>query len=138
MGEKGKITLSEFIQQPVARVWKALTDPALLARWWAPGDVKAVVGYAFELDMGGQFGKQACEVIAVEPERLFSYHFAKERLGTVITWTLAAEGAGTRLAFEQAGFDLDSPMGKMAFQGMGAGWPMILKKIGAAIEGAAE
>lgn len=38
-------------------------------------------------------------------------------------------------AFEQAGFDLDSNMGKAAYGGMGAGWPAILKKIGAVIEG---
>ncbi len=79
-------------------------------QWWAAGDVKAVVGHRFTLDMGG-WGQLPCEVIAVEPERLLSYSFAPGTLNTTITWRLEPEGTGTRLLFQQAGFDLDSPLG---------------------------
>lgn len=72
--------------------------------------MKAVVGHRFTLDMGG-WGQQPCEVIAVEPERLLSYSFAPGTLNTTITWRLEPEGTGTRLLFQQAGFDLDSPLG---------------------------
>jgi hypothetical protein len=34
------------------------------------------------------------------------------------------------LTLEHRGFDLDTPMGKAAFNGMGGGWPKILAKIG--------
>ena len=73
--ERGVIRLSQFINHPPAKVWKALTDPEIHARWWAAGDVKPVVGHRFTLDMGA-WGKQPCEVLAVEPERLLSYSFA--------------------------------------------------------------
>ena len=125
----GTIQLEEYIDHPPARVWKALTDPALHARWWAAGDVRPVVGHRFTLDMGPKFGKQSCEVIAVEAERLLSYSFAPGTLNTTITWRLQAEGRGTRLFLEHKGFDLESPMGKAAFEGMGGGWPKILKSI---------
>ncbi len=112
-----------------------MTDPILHAKWWAAGDVRAVVGHRFTLDMG-QWGKQPCEVIAVEPGRLLAYSFAPGTLDTTITWRLEPENDGTRLHLEQVGYDLDSPMGKMAFEGMRNGWPSVLERIAGVIEGA--
>jgi len=122
------IELDQFLTHPPARVWQALTDPELHARWWAAGDVRPVVGHRFTLDMGG-WGQQPCEVLAVEPERLLRYSFAGGMLDTTITWRLEPEGTGTRLFLEHRGFDLDSPMGRQAFEGMGGGWPAILAHV---------
>ncbi|WP_341677074.1 SRPBCC domain-containing protein [Niveibacterium sp. SC-1] len=132
MLEPGLIQLTRFIPHPPARVWAALTNPDIHARWWAAGDVRPVVGHRFMLDMG-QWGKQPCEVLAVEPERLLSYSFAPGTLNTTITWRLQAEGEGTRLSLEHRGFDLASPMGKAAFEGMGKGWPAVLERLDAAL-----
>ncbi|MQS17189.1 SRPBCC domain-containing protein [Streptomyces kaniharaensis] len=132
MTEKSVITCDEFLPYPPARVWEALTEPELHARWWAPGDVRAVVGHRFTLDMG-PWGQQPCEVIAVEPERLLSYSFAEGSLDTTVTWRLVPEGHGTRLLLEHAGFDLDTPMGRQAHQGMGQGWPGVLRRIAPAL-----
>ncbi|HSI84392.1 MAG TPA: SRPBCC domain-containing protein [Candidatus Methylacidiphilales bacterium] len=128
----GKIELTQFIAHPPSKVWRALTDPRLHAKWWAAGDVKAVVGHKFTLDMGA-FGHQVCEVLAVEPERLLSYTFAPGTLDTTITWRLEPQDGGTLLHLEHAGFDLVSPLAKAAFQGMGRGWPSLLKRIERAI-----
>ena len=129
MTQIANIQLEQFIKQLPDRVWQALTDPVLHAQWWAPGDVRPVVGHRFTLDMGPAFGQQTCEVLAVENERLFSYAFAPGTLNTTITWRLQPQSSGTRLFLEQAGFDLDSPLGKLAFNGMSAGWPNILTRI---------
>jgi len=126
----GVIRLSQFINHPPAKVWKALTDPAIHQKWWAAGDVRAVVGHRFTLDMG-RWGHQPCEVMAVEHEQLLSYSFASDM---TITWRLAPESSGTRLSLEQSGFDLDSPLGKKAFEGMSGGWPSILERIAPAID----
>ena len=134
MTTPGVVSLEQYIDHPPSRVWKALTDPVLHAKWWAPGDVKAVVGHRFTLDMGPQFGKQPCEVISVEPEKLLVYSFAPGTLNTTITWRLVAEGKGTRLSLEHRGFDLDSPMGKAAYAGMGGGWPKLLTRIGPTLD----
>ena len=136
MAERGKIEMSHFLDHPPAAVWRALTDPEIHAKWWAAGDVKAVVGHRFTLDMG-PWGKQPCEVLAVEEGRLLRYSFAPGALDTTITWRIEPEGTGTRLHLEHAGFDLDSPLAKAAFEGMGGGWPKVLQRIAPAIESAA-
>jgi len=109
-------------------VWAALTTPDLLARWWAPGDIAPVVGHRFTMDMGG-WGQQPCEVLTVEPGTSISFSFAEGTLDTTITWTLKTVDAGTTLYFEHAGFNLDSPMGRQAIEGMGNGWPGLLARI---------
>ncbi len=80
--------------------------------------MKAVVGHRFTLDMG-QWGKQPCEITAVDPERLLEYHFAEGVLDTTITWRLEPEDEGTRLYLVHAGFDLDSPPGRAGVRGHG-------------------
>lgn len=131
--EHGLIQLRQIIEHPPAKVWEALTNPAILAQWWAAGDVRPVVGHRFTLDMG-RWGQQPCEVVAVEPERLLSYSFAPGTLDTTITWRLEPHGSGTLLFLEHKGFDLDSPLGKAAFNGMGAGWPKVLAGISAVLD----
>ncbi|MER7706822.1 SRPBCC domain-containing protein [Kitasatospora sp. NPDC097605] len=134
MTENAVIRCERFLPHPPAEVWTALTDPDALARWWAPGDIAPVVGHRFTLDMGN-WGKQPCEVTAMEPGRLLSYRFAEGSLDTVITWRLAPEGTGTRLFLEHAGFDLDSPLGRQAYDGMGEGWPHVLARLDAVLSG---
>ena len=123
------IECDEFLPYPPELVWRALTEPDLHARWWAAGDVRPVVGHRFTLDMG-RWGLQPCRVLAVEAPRMISYGFAEGTLDTTITWRLVPEGAGTRLFLRHEGFDLDSPMGRQAFEGMGGGWPGVLRAIG--------
>jgi uncharacterized protein YndB with AHSA1/START domain len=122
------IQLDHVYPHPPSAVWKALTDPELHARWWAAGDVRPVVGHRFTLDMG-KWGIQPCEVLAVEPDRLLRYRFAAGSLDTIITWRLAPEGEGTRLTLTHEGFDLDSPMGRQALEGMKPGWPQVLARL---------
>jgi uncharacterized protein YndB with AHSA1/START domain len=119
------IELDQFIERPPAAVWRALTEPGLMARWWAEGDIKPVVGHRFTLDMG-PWGPQECEILEVEPERLLRYTFAEHSLGSTLTFRLEPEGDGTRLFFEHAGLDPDSEAGRNALENMGNGWPRVL------------
>jgi uncharacterized protein YndB with AHSA1/START domain len=134
MNDPAVIQVEHLYAHAPSIVWKALTDPELHARWWAAGDVRPIVGHRFELDMG-KWGRQACEVLAVEPERLLRYRFATGSLDTIITWKLVPEGAGTRLKLTHEGFNLDSPLGRQAFEGMKPGWPQVLARLDAAIRG---
>jgi uncharacterized protein YndB with AHSA1/START domain len=135
MNEPAVIQLDHLYAYPPARVWEALTDPALHARWWAAGDIRPVVGHRFELDMGA-FGRQACEVLEVQPERLLKLRFAAGVLDTVITWRLTPEGSGTRLSLTHEGFDLDSPLARKALDGMRHGWPTVLGRMEAVLAAA--
>jgi uncharacterized protein YndB with AHSA1/START domain len=122
------IEIDQFIARTPAKVWRALTEPEWLARWWATGDIKPVVGHRFTLDMG-PWGPQECEVLEVDPERLLRYTFAEESLGSTLTFRLEPEGDGTRLFFEHAGLDPDTPAGQNALRNMGAGWPRVLARL---------
>ena len=133
MTAANEVRVEHVYRQPPAAVWRALTDPALHAKWWAPGDIRPVVGHRFELDMGA-WGKQPCEVLAVEPERLLSYRFATGSLDTIITWRLFEHGTGTRLHLTHEGFDLDSPLARQALEGMGRGWPGVMKNMEKVLE----
>jgi uncharacterized protein YndB with AHSA1/START domain len=126
------IQLDHYYPHPPAAVWKALTTPELHARWWAAGDVRAEVGHRFQLDMG-PWGQQPCVVLEVEPERLLRYLFAEGALDTTLTWRLAPEGPGTRLTLVHEGFDLGSPLGRQAFEGMRPGWPGVLARLEAVL-----
>lgn len=128
MTSMDRIHMHRSLAHAPSEVWRALTEPELHAQWWAAGDVRPIVGHRFTLDMGS-FGQQPCEVLAVEHERLLRYRFATGTLDTIITWQLAPEGTGTRLSLTHEGFDLDSPLGRKALEGMRAGWPNVLDRL---------
>lgn len=112
------IDVDQFVAAPPAKVWRALTEPELLTRWWAPGDIAATVGHRFHLQMPG-WGTVPCEVVDVEPPQRLVYTFNEE---WTLTWCLIPEGNGTRLFLTHSGFDLDDSRGRSAFERMGAGW----------------
>ena len=53
------IILDTALDAPPEAVWRALTEPALMARWLAAGDIRAVVGERFTLRPGGPAGEAA-------------------------------------------------------------------------------
>ena len=112
------ITVDQFVARPPTDVWRALTEPDLLARWWAAGDVAPVVGHEFTLDMG-PWGPAPCKVLEAAPPERFVHTFTER---WTLTWTLVPEGSGTRVLLEHRGFDLDDPQHRHAFDMMGPGW----------------
>lgn len=128
MQESNAIYLTRYFPHAPAKIWAVLTEPAHIAKWWAAGDIRPIAGHRFTMDMES-WGKQPCVVLEVEHEKLISYSFAPDTLNTTITWKLEAEGSGTRLSLEHRGFDLNSPLGKKAFEGMQNGWPKVIARI---------
>ncbi|GAA4558967.1 SRPBCC family protein [Planotetraspora kaengkrachanensis] len=135
------IEVDEFLPHPPTKVWRALTDSALQERWLMAGDMKPVVGHRFtfttrpipQVEFDGVI---SCEVLDVEEERLLRISWRGGALDTTVTWRLVAEGQGTRLFVEHAGFDLDDPAQAFAFKNMGSGWrstviPSLLKTLSA-------
>ncbi len=116
--ETTSIQIEQYIPHPPGKVWRALTEPGLLERWWAPGDISPSIGHQFTMDMG-QWGLQPCTVLEVEHERRIVYSFTDY---WTLSWRLEPEGDGTRLFFEHSGFDLTKPMDQQAFKAMGDGW----------------
>ncbi|GAA4559969.1 SRPBCC domain-containing protein [Pseudonocardia xishanensis] len=128
---KAAVTVDQFVAAPPEKVWRALTDPERIGRWWAPGDVRAEVGHAFTLAMPG-FGEIPCVVTEVVENARFVYTFTGD---WTLTWTLVPEGRGTRLLLEHSGFDLDDTRGRGAFDRMGPGWrDAVLPRLAALVE----
>jgi len=112
------ISVGQFVAAPPAKVWRLLTEPELMRLWWAEGEVAAVVGHQFTLDMPG-YGKQPCKVLEVDLPHRFVYTFTAS---WTLAWRLEAEGTGTRVFLEHSGFDLNDKRMADAFNRMGPGW----------------
>jgi uncharacterized protein YndB with AHSA1/START domain len=127
MTDSRTVRVDEFLAHSPARVWRALTDPVLLAKWLMPNDFRPVVGHRFTFLTDprpnvGFDGVVHCEVLVVEPERLLRISWRGGSLDTTVTWTLASEGRGTRLFLEHDGFDPDDPAQQLSRRIMDGGW----------------
>jgi uncharacterized protein YndB with AHSA1/START domain len=104
------------IDAPVDVVWRTVTDPELVALWFADEvDLHATPGY----DGSMTFTRRTAEprivrvsVQSVDPARSFSYRWqhpqgAPARAGNslLVTFTLSPEGAGTRLRVVETGLE---------------------------------
>jgi uncharacterized protein YndB with AHSA1/START domain len=114
------------------KVWRALTDPALLAEWLLP-----VTG--LQLEAGAAFTFQApsfadwdgtvnCRLVEIDACRKLCYTWAvgEMELDTVVTFTLTPTASGTRLSLVQSGFKATQ---KQAFGGARYGWNMMGGKL---------
>ncbi|WP_345801701.1 SRPBCC domain-containing protein [Microbacterium sp. AZCO] len=123
------IECDEFLPYSADVVWRAITTPETIAKWWAnAADLRPEVGHRFTIDMGG-WGVQQCEVLEVEEGRLLRYTFAEGVLDSTLTWRIEPEGTGSRLFLVHGDLDADSQLGRAALQGMGRGWPDVLARI---------
>jgi uncharacterized protein YndB with AHSA1/START domain len=114
------------------KVWRALTDPVLLAEWLLP-----VVGLRLETGAAFTFKTQPypgwdgtvnCRILEIEAQRKLSYTWVVGDmvLNTVVTFTLAPTPSGTRLSLVQSGFKPDQ---KQASGGARYGWKMMGGKL---------
>jgi len=112
------------------KVWRALSDPVLLAEWLLP-----VVG--LELEPGAAFtftappqpgwdGTVNCRFLEIDARRKLSYTWVVGGMDTVVTFTLTPTASGTRLSLEQSGFKPDQ---KRNFGGARYGWKMMGGKL---------
>jgi uncharacterized protein YndB with AHSA1/START domain len=120
------------LQHPPAKVWRALTDPALLAEWLLPvveGTLEPGAAFTFKTQpYPGWDGTVHCRVVDREPPRKLSYTWVVGgmELDTIVTFTLAPTPSGTRLSLVQSGF---KPAQKQNFGGARYGWKMMGGKL---------
>jgi uncharacterized protein YndB with AHSA1/START domain len=104
------------IAAPVERVWAVLTEAEHVGRWFSDA------GAEIDLRPGGaivlrwaEMGTGRARIVDVEPPRRFSYRWAPiqehwgeepdDRNSTLVEFTLASEGYGTRLRGVESGFE---------------------------------
>lgn len=114
------------------KVWRALTDPTLLSEWLLP-----VTGFALEPGVAFTFNTQPqpgwngavnCKLLESQELQKLSYAWVVGDMGlnTVVTFTLTATQAGTRLVLVQSGF---KPEQKQNFGGARYGWNLMGGKL---------
>ena len=114
------------------KVWRALTDPVLLAEWLLPVvELKLEPGAAFTLKTRPQPGWDGivnCRMLEIEAHEKLSYTWVVGDmvLDTVVTFTLTPTASGTRLYLVQSGF---KPEQKQNFGGARYGWKMMGGKL---------
>ena len=120
------------LHHPPEKVWRALTDPALLAEWLLPViDLQLEPGAAFKLKTQpypGWDGTVNCRILEVEAHKKLSYAWVvgDMSIDTVVTFLLTPTPSGTRLSLEHSGF---KPQNKPAFGGQRYGWQMMGDKL---------
>ena len=126
------ITFEFDLRHPPEKVWRALTDPALLAEWLLPVfDLELEPGAAFTFKTQphpGWDGSVNCRFLEIEPQRKLSYAWVvgDMAIDTVVTFTLTPTASGTRLSLVQSGFKPDQ---KRNFGGARYGWKMMGGKL---------
>jgi uncharacterized protein YndB with AHSA1/START domain len=137
-----RIETDVHIAAPLQRVWELITTAEHLGTWFgnAGADVELRPGGAFALhwkDAGSFYGR----VEAVEPPHRVAYRWLSRRgsrdepregNSTLIEFTLAQDGDGTRLAVVESGFDaLDAGADERTalLADHTAGWPRELNEL---------
>jgi uncharacterized protein YndB with AHSA1/START domain len=105
----------EEYPHPVATVWRALTDPALVARWTTTGQggrpeaFAPTVGTRFRFVAKPTIGWRGivdCEVLEVDAPRLLRYSWRGDEHGatTFVAYHLEPCAVGTRFTWKHTGF----------------------------------
>jgi uncharacterized protein YndB with AHSA1/START domain len=124
------LTLEFDLAHSPDKVWRALTEPALLAEWLLPVigfELKPEAAFTFKTQpYPGWDGTVECRMLEIEPKKKLRYTWTVPFLDTVVTFGLTPLASGTRLSIEQSGF---KPEQKRESGGARYGWNMMSKKL---------
>jgi uncharacterized protein YndB with AHSA1/START domain len=136
MSETRSIVVERLMAHPPEKIWRALTESALIAEWLMQNDFQLRVGHRFNFRARPipnlWNGVTDSEVLEVEPPHRLVYSWnasgeeAEGGLKCVVTWTLTPQAGDTLVRMEQAGF---RPEDEAGYRGMGGGWPGILGRL---------
>jgi len=121
MTETRSVIVEREFPHPPEKLWRALTQPHLIAEWLMQNDFAPVPGHEFKLHVESPrwSGIIDCKVLVVEPHRKLSYNWNSMGLETVVTFTLTPTKNGVQLRMEQSGFRQGQ---QQNYQGAKFGW----------------
>ncbi len=118
------------LPHPPAKVWRALTDPALLTQWLLPVaelELEPGAELTFQAEpQPGWDGIVSCRFVEIEAQKKLCWAWVAGDLDTLVTFTLTPTASGTRLDLVQSGFKPDQ---KRNWAGARYGWNMMGAKL---------
>lgn len=134
------VELDMFMAAPPETVWRALTEPDLMARWcMRPVGLRPEVGTTFILEIPSDPpGEVSCEVLTADAPRRFTHSYTDLRAPRPMRWTvdfrLVPEGLGTRVLLVFSDFDMDDRQQTFARNAVERGWDRSLfPKLGSVV-----
>jgi uncharacterized protein YndB with AHSA1/START domain len=126
--ETVSVVVERDIPHPPEKVWRALTQPHLIAEWLMANDFEPRLGHKFNLrwENRGMSGVIDAEVLKIEPHHTLVYTWNSMGIDTVVTFTLTPIPSGTHLKMEQGGF---APDATPNIEGARWGWTNFLSKL---------
>ena len=116
------LVIEREMPHPPDKIWRALTQGALIEEWLMKNDFQPAVGHRFSFrstPVPGWDGVIDSEVLVIEPNSRLSYSWGTMGTMSVVTWTLTPTKAGTHLRMEQSGFRSEEDA---AYKGARYGW----------------
>jgi uncharacterized protein YndB with AHSA1/START domain len=132
--ETRTLVIEREMPHPPEKIWRALTEGALIEEWLMSNDFKPVVGHRFTFratPVPNWNGVIECEVLAVEPNARLAYSWGTLGIGTAVTFTLTPTAGGTHLRMEQSGF---GPNQDANYKGANYGWQKFLGNLERVVE----
>jgi uncharacterized protein YndB with AHSA1/START domain len=108
------LVIEKELPHPAQKIWRALTQGALIKEWLMDNDFQPVVGHMPKWD-----GIIDSQVLVIEPNKKLSYSWNALGLESVVVWTLVPTKGGTLVRMEQSGFRPDQ---EANYQGANYGW----------------
>lgn len=120
------------LRHPVEKVWDALTSPAQLAQWLAPGELELTVGGRVRLAFTDGRSVIDGRVTALAPPRLLEFTWTDKGADRgLVRWELTAVDGGTRLVLTHTISNAARAFGLPAL----AGWHTLLEQLAALLDG---
>lgn len=142
------VTRSIGVNAPIEKVWRAITEPEHISRWFGLTVLDGAGAGANGTMTFEGYGAVPIRLEAIDAPRSVTYRWCNDNaLGTVpgafdeahatvFTFTLENEGEGTRLTVVESGFDNLADPAK-AMESNRGGWDSELDELVAFVEGSA-
>ncbi len=126
-----QLRFERHLLHPVEKVWAALTDPAQLAQWLAPGEIELALGGRVSLAFTDGNGVIDGRVTAIAPPRLLEFTWTdQDNDFGFVRWELIADDGNTHLVLTQTVPESAREFGLP----MLAGWHSLLDRLAALLD----
>lgn len=129
------VVIEREMPHPPEKIWRALTQGALIEEWLMKNDFQPVVGHRFNFHSNpvpGWDGVIGGEVLVLEPNSKLTYSWETMGARSIVAWTLTPTKGGTLVRMEQDGFRSQTDA---SYKGATYGWTKFIGKMESVVAG---